>query len=107
VCAQYIKFDEDYGEKSVLIQVPYYLGFTNEPGKFGTYLYDVTVDGWVHSKSKLEKEEWVYIAVTYDSKTKEINLYLNGDVGMVNSGGSKQITWTWGDKGTGLSSAYI
>ncbi len=72
--------DEDYGEKSVLIRVPYYLGLTNEPGKFGTYLYDVTVDGWVHSKSKLEKEEWVYIVVTYDRKTKEINLYLNGEL---------------------------
>jgi len=34
-----------------------------------------------------------------------VNKYLNGDVGMVNSGGPKQITWTWGAGGTGLSSA--
>jgi len=72
--------DEDYGEKSVLIRVPYYLALTRETGKFGTYLYDVTVDGWVNSKSKLKKEEWAYIAVTYDKNTKEVNLYLNGEL---------------------------
>lgn len=48
----------------MLIRVPYYLALTRETGKFGTYLYDVTVDGWVNSKSKLKKEEWAYIAVT-------------------------------------------
>jgi hypothetical protein len=72
--------DKDYGEKSVLIRVPYYLALTGEAGKFGTYLYDVTVDGWVNSKSILKKEEWAYIAVTYDRNTKEINLYLNGEL---------------------------
>ena len=34
-----------------------------------------------------------------------VNQYLGGDVGIVTSGGSKQITWTWGASGTGLSSA--
>ena len=72
--------DIDYGEKSVLIRVPYYLALTRETGKFGTYLYDVTVDGWVNSKSKLKKEEWAYIAITYDKNTKEVNLYLNGEL---------------------------
>jgi len=71
--------DVDYGEKSVLIRVPYYLALTREAGKFGTYLYDVTVDGWVESKSKLKLKEWAHIAVTYDKNTKEINLYLNGE----------------------------
>lgn len=33
-----------------------------------------------------------------------VNKYLTGDVGIVTSGGSKQITWTWGSGGTNLSS---
>ena len=33
-----------------------------------------------------------------------VNKYLADDVGMITSGGSKQITWTWGGSGTDLSS---
>jgi formylglycine-generating enzyme required for sulfatase activity len=33
-----------------------------------------------------------------------VNKYLTGDVGIVTSGGSKQITWNWGATGTNLSS---
>jgi formylglycine-generating enzyme required for sulfatase activity len=33
-----------------------------------------------------------------------VNKYLAGDVGIVTSGGSKQITWNWGATGTNLSS---
>jgi formylglycine-generating enzyme required for sulfatase activity len=33
-----------------------------------------------------------------------VNKYLIGDVGIVTSGGAKQITWTWGSGGTNLSS---
>ncbi|RJP75903.1 MAG: hypothetical protein C4524_10970 [Candidatus Zixiibacteriota bacterium] len=32
-----------------------------------------------------------------------VNQYLSGDVGLVTSGGSKDITWTWGAGGTGLT----
>jgi len=72
--------DIDYGEKAVLIRVPYYLALTGEAGKFGTYLYEVTVDGWVESKSKLKLKEWAHIAATYDKNTTEVNLYLNGEL---------------------------
>ncbi len=72
--------DQDYGEKAVLIRVPYYLALTRQTGKFGTYLYDVTVDGWVESKSQLQLKEWAHIAVTYDKNTQEVNLYLNGEL---------------------------
>ena len=30
-----------------------------------------------------------------------VNKYLSGDVGIVTTGGSKQIAWTWGATGTG------
>ncbi|MBM3241645.1 hypothetical protein FJZ31_35655 [Candidatus Poribacteria bacterium] len=33
-----------------------------------------------------------------------VNKYLTGDVGIITSGGSKQITWTWDSGGTNLSS---
>jgi len=33
-----------------------------------------------------------------------VNKYLNGDVGIVTSGGSKQIMWMWGSGGTNLNS---
>ena len=39
-----------------------------------------------------------------DDRANSVNENLNGDVGIVESTGSKTITWTWGSGGTGLSS---
>lgn len=39
-----------------------------------------------------------------DVRTDTVNANLTGDVGIVESDGSKEITWTWGDSGTSLSS---
>lgn len=39
--------------------------------------------------------------------TSTVNQNLSGDVGIVNSGGAKSITWTWGAGGTGLSSTAM